>query len=294
MQVNVPNVQLVVMDGDFVGTMTTVRKSAQVNAVATRATSAMFANTSSTAPIADSFVIRTIVCLKGGTLAHLLIGYIFHQTIKQEHFKGLGGKILTGILVLVLIVAILILCIGHFLMKKKKNKDEQGIISINPDFHKCFPDEWEVDYPVKIVIIHEQGQGASGMDYEDVLRKTVKRTSFKWLAPESLRDGVYTSQRDVWSFGVVLWEMTTLASQLYQGLTNEQVLKYVIDGGVMERPEGCPDRPYIFPESCWQFLAKKRPTFIDLIENLLPDDSRQLMLIDPLVYAPQLTYRHVF
>jgi insulin receptor len=82
---------------------------------------------------------------------------------------------------------------------------------------------------------------------------------------------LYTSQCDVWSFGVVLWEMATLASQHYQGLTNKQVLKYVIDGGVMERPESCPDRLYNLMESCWQYVAKRRPTFIDLIENLLAD-----------------------
>ncbi len=44
------------------------------------------------------------------------------------------------------------------------------------------------------------------------------------------------------SFGVVVWEMATLAAQPYQGLANEQVLKYVIDGGIMEKPEGCPDQ----------------------------------------------------
>lgn len=95
----------------------------------------------------------------------------------------------------------------------------------------------------------------------------------RWMAPESLQDGVYTSQSDVWSFGVVLWEMVTLASQPYQGLSNEQVLKYVIDGGVMERPDGCPDRLYALMESCWQNIARRRPTFIEIIENLLPDVS---------------------
>jgi serine/threonine protein kinase len=45
----------------------------------------------------------------------------------------------------------------------------------------------------------------------------------RWMAPESLRDGVFTSQSDVWSYGVVVWEMATLAHQPYQGLSNEQV-----------------------------------------------------------------------
>lgn len=42
------------------------------------------------------------------------------------------------------------------------------------------------------------------------------------------------------SFGVVLWEIVTLAEQPYQGLSNEQVLKFVMDGGVLEELEDCP------------------------------------------------------
>lgn len=44
------------------------------------------------------------------------------------------------------------------------------------------------------------------------------------------------------SYGVVLWEMATLAAQPYQGLSNEEVLRYVLNGRVMEKPEDCPDR----------------------------------------------------
>lgn len=47
----------------------------------------------------------------------------------------------------------------------------------------------------------------------------------------------YMSSR---SFGVVLWEIVTLAEQPYQGLSNEQVLKFVMDGGVLEELESCP------------------------------------------------------
>lgn len=54
----------------------------------------------------------------------------------------------------------------------------------------------------------------------------------RWMAPESLKDGVFTSYSDVWSYGIVLWEMVTLASQPYQGLSNDQVninaaIKYI-------------------------------------------------------------------
>ena len=44
------------------------------------------------------------------------------------------------------------------------------------------------------------------------------------------------------SFGVVMWEMATLACQPYPGKSNEEVLKYVVDEGLMEKPEECPDR----------------------------------------------------
>lgn len=47
---------------------------------------------------------------------------------------------------------------------------------------------------------------------------------------------------DFRSFGVVLWEISTLAEQPYQGLSNEQVLKFVMDGGYLEKPENCPER----------------------------------------------------
>lgn len=95
----------------------------------------------------------------------------------------------------------------------------------------------------------------------------------RWMAPESLKDGVFTSSSDVWSYGVVLWEMATLASQPYQGLSNDQVLRYVIDGGVMERPENCPDKLYNLMKRCWQHKPSARPTFLDLCAMLLEDAS---------------------
>uniref|UniRef100_A0A8C6Q7F4 Tyrosine-protein kinase receptor n=1 Tax=Nothobranchius furzeri TaxID=105023 RepID=A0A8C6Q7F4_NOTFU len=93
----------------------------------------------------------------------------------------------------------------------------------------------------------------------------------RWMAPESLKDGVFTAHSDCWSFGVVLWEISTLAEQPYQGLSNEQVLKFVMDGGFLDRPDNCPERMHCLMQMCWQYNPKMRPTFLDIIEMLRDD-----------------------
>jgi len=59
------------------------------------------------------------------------------------------------------------------------------------------------------------------------------------MAPESLKDGIFDSRSDIWSYGIVLWEIATLAEQPYQGLQHDQVTRYVIDGGYMVQPRDC-------------------------------------------------------
>uniref|UniRef100_A0A667Y3Z9 Tyrosine-protein kinase receptor n=1 Tax=Myripristis murdjan TaxID=586833 RepID=A0A667Y3Z9_9TELE len=93
----------------------------------------------------------------------------------------------------------------------------------------------------------------------------------RWMAPESLKDGVFTAHSDCWSFGVVLWEISTLAEQPYQGLSNEQVLKFVMDGGYLDRPENCPERMHNLMQMCWQYNPKMRPMFHEIIEMLRED-----------------------
>ncbi|XP_035525964.1 insulin receptor a [Morone saxatilis] len=93
----------------------------------------------------------------------------------------------------------------------------------------------------------------------------------RWMAPESLKDGVFTANSDCWSFGVVLWEISTLAEQPYQGLSNEQVLKFVMDGGYLDRPDNCADRLHNLMQMCWQYNPKMRPAFQEIIEMLRED-----------------------
>ncbi|KAI3357075.1 hypothetical protein L3Q82_015452 [Scortum barcoo] len=93
----------------------------------------------------------------------------------------------------------------------------------------------------------------------------------RWMAPESLKDGVFTTHSDGWSFGVVLWEISTLAERPYQDLSNEQVLKFVMDGGYLDRPDNCIDRLHNLMQMCWQSNPKMRPTFQEIIEMLHED-----------------------
>nr|AKF17681.1 insulin-like receptor [Macrobrachium rosenbergii] len=93
----------------------------------------------------------------------------------------------------------------------------------------------------------------------------------RWLAPEALELGRYTSRSDVWSYGVLLWEIYTRGLQPYQGYKNQQVHEKVIAGTLrLEQPAPCPDFMYAIMNQCWRREPKERPTFIQLIRILLP------------------------
>lgn len=95
----------------------------------------------------------------------------------------------------------------------------------------------------------------------------------RWMAPESLKDGIFTTKSDVWAFGVVLWEIVTLGEQPYQGLSNEHVLKYVMRGGLQEAPEGCPVDLFDLMSLCWKWNPADRPNFTDIIDRINVDDA---------------------
>ncbi|KAM9781866.1 macrophage colony-stimulating factor 1 receptor 2 [Syngnathus typhle] len=100
------------------------------------------------------------------------------------------------------------------------------------------------------------------------------RLPVKWMSPESIFQCVYTVQSDVWSYGVLLWEIFSLGKSPYPNVAvDTKFYRMIKDGGHMERPDFAPPQMYRLMTSCWSLEPSERPTFkmiARLIERLLP------------------------
>ncbi|XP_076386974.1 protein kinase receptor Ret oncogene [Megachile rotundata] len=119
--------------------------------------------------------------------------------------------------------------------------------------------------------------------YEDdaYLKRSKGRVPVKWMAPESLADHVYTSKSDVWSFGVLLWELVTLGASPYPGVDVHNLYNLLKAGYRMERPANCSQQLYKLMVSCWHQEPNMRPSFRELTgqwEKMLEDSAEYLDL----------------
>lgn len=97
---------------------------------------------------------------------------------------------------------------------------------------------------------------------------SVSKLPVKWIALESLADNVYTTQSDVWAFGVTMWEIMTRGQTPYPGVENSEVYEYLIKGERLKRPPDCGTDIYELMHSCWSPVPKCRPSFSELVSQL--------------------------
>ncbi|CAL8322704.1 unnamed protein product [Lota lota] len=110
---------------------------------------------------------------------------------------------------------------------------------------------------------------ARDVHHIDYYKKTTNgRLPVKWMAPEALFDRIYTHQSDVWSFGVLLWEMFTMGGSPYPGVPVEELFKLLREGHRMERPSSCTPELYHLMTACWLSVPSQRPTFQQLVQDL--------------------------
>ncbi|XP_017348080.1 macrophage colony-stimulating factor 1 receptor isoform X2 [Ictalurus punctatus] len=105
------------------------------------------------------------------------------------------------------------------------------------------------------------------------------RLPVKWMSPESIFECLYTVQSDVWSYGVLLWEIFSLGRSPYPDVVvDARFYKMIRCGYHMSQPDFAPAEMYKIMKMCWSLEPTSRPTFnqiVQMIRTLLPENSEQ-------------------
>ncbi|ELT93250.1 hypothetical protein CAPTEDRAFT_141459, partial [Capitella teleta] len=105
----------------------------------------------------------------------------------------------------------------------------------------------------------------------------------RWMALEALCDRMFTKKSDVWSYGIVLWEIFSLGQIPYQTLDNEGILPYLNSGNRLSVPEACPPAIAELMQQCWDASPMKRPSFkriVDVLDSLATVELSYVALED--------------
>nr|XP_051685083.1 tyrosine-protein kinase Srms isoform X1 [Oryctolagus cuniculus] len=98
----------------------------------------------------------------------------------------------------------------------------------------------------------------------------------KWTAPEAAHFRIFSQKSDVWSFGVLLYEVFAYGQCPYEGMTNQETLQQLARGYRLPRPAACPAEVYLLMLGCWRDGPEERPAFALLWEQLATVHRRLL------------------
>ncbi|CAN2387957.1 Protein tyrosine kinase [Pristimantis euphronides] len=126
------------------------------------------------------------------------------------------------------------------------------------------------------VLIHEDlsvqlcGLGLAAIQYRtgSVPAQRAAQVPMKWLSPERLKGADITEKSDVWSFGILLFEMVTLGCPPYPDLEPSSLPLKLQKNHRMERPVLCGHQLFEIMTNCWQWEAPLRPCFTELVKQL--------------------------
>ncbi|XP_035725424.1 serine-rich adhesin for platelets-like isoform X2 [Vespa mandarinia] len=113
----------------------------------------------------------------------------------------------------------------------------------------------------------------------------------RWMAPESLIYSLFTTKTDVWSFGILMWEIVTLGSTPYPDMTAREVMRNVQSGYRLERPSHCRSELFRVISRCWHADPDRRPEFQILRRDLaqLLEDNMNGHYVDLESFASECT-----
>uniref|UniRef100_A0A3Q2QP08 Tyrosine-protein kinase receptor n=1 Tax=Fundulus heteroclitus TaxID=8078 RepID=A0A3Q2QP08_FUNHE len=91
----------------------------------------------------------------------------------------------------------------------------------------------------------------------------------RWMPPESIMYRKFTTESDIWSYGVVLWEIFTYGKQPWYQLSNSEAIECITQGRELERPRTCPKEVYLLMQGCWQREPQQRMVIKEIHSRLL-------------------------
>ncbi|XP_056631245.1 tyrosine-protein kinase transmembrane receptor Ror-like isoform X2 [Diorhabda sublineata] len=103
-------------------------------------------------------------------------------------------------------------------------------------------------------------------DYYRVQSKSL--LPVRWMPPDSILYGKFTTESDVWSYGVVLWEIYSYGLQPYYGYNNQEVINMIRSRKLLPCPDACPSYCYALMVECWAEQANRRPNFSEIVHRL--------------------------
>lgn len=105
-------------------------------------------------------------------------------------------------------------------------------------------------------------------EYYSVHNKSGVKLPVKWMALESLQTHKFTTKSDVWSFGVLLWELMTRGAPPYSDVNSFDITVFLLQGRRLLQPEFCPDALYTVMIECWHPKPERRPSFSELVSRI--------------------------
>ncbi|XP_076803976.1 ephrin type-A receptor 4-A-like [Clavelina lepadiformis] len=94
------------------------------------------------------------------------------------------------------------------------------------------------------------------------------KIALRWTAPECIRYRQFTSLSDVWSYGIVMWEVMSYGEKPYWDMSNDDVSEVIEDGYRLPAPVDCPAALHNLMLMCWSFEPRRRPNFSDIFAQL--------------------------
>ncbi|KAI1282574.1 Tyrosine-protein kinase transforming protein RYK [Halotydeus destructor] len=114
------------------------------------------------------------------------------------------------------------------------------------------------------------------------------KVAIRWLAIECFKDKRYTAASDIWSFGIVMWEVFSRGMMPYPAIGDDDIIEHILDGHHNEEPYRVPLWLVAVMKTCWNEAPAERPVIDDLLMTLreeqrgdtLGDYSAMALLMD--------------